>query len=510
MKCAPATASTRREPWSTAGNLGAEVHETHTGVVALIGDRAYKAKKPLVTDFLDFSTRERREQACRREVDLNRRLAPDSYLGVGHFTAPGEPAEPVIVMRRYPESARLAALVRNGESVEDQLIAIAGHIARFHRDALRGPLIDDQATVAAVFTRWHENLDELQRHVDTVIPRNSLQEVTRLADRFLAGRDELFRQRIAQGRVVDGHGDLLTQDIFCMPDGPVLLDCLEFDDRLRYVDGVDDAAFLAMDLEFLGRNDLADLFFGEYLLRADDPAPRSLRDFSVAYRAVVRAKVDCIRVGQGHAEAATDANRHLDIALAHLRSCTARLIIVGGGPGTGKTTVARALAERTNAQVVSTDEVRRELQQSGLIAGRVGDLDAGLYAPENVSAVYDEVLRRAHALLSTGETVILDGTWRDARQRERAQRLAVETSSVLVHFVCSLPASDAAERIVARGPSASDATPQIAAALSEFAETGEFHRVDTARPLADSVDDAERMIRLAVEGGRDDEAFDGT
>lgn len=509
MKGAPATASTRRDPWNATGNLCAEVHETHTGVVALIGDRAFKAKKPLVTDFLDFSTRELREQACRREVDLNRRLAPDSYLGVGHFTAPDEPAEPVIVMRRYPESARLAALVRNGDPVDDHLVAIAEQIARFHRNALRGPLIDDQATAAAISGRWHENLDELQRYVDAVIPRKSLQAVTRLADRFLAGRGALFTQRIAQGRVVDGHGDLLTQDIFCMPDGPVLLDCLEFDDRLRYVDGVDDAAFLAMDLEFLGRSDLADLFFDEYLRRADDSAPQSLKDFSVAYRAVVRTKVDCIRVGQGHAEAAIDANRHLDIALAHLESCTVRLIIVGGGPGTGKTTVAHALAERVHAQVISTDEVRRELHQSGIIAGRVGDLDAGLYAPENVSAVYDEVLRRAGALLSTGETVILDGTWRDARQLERAKGLATETSSAVVHFVCSLPPQDAAERVVARGPSASDATPQIAVALSEFAEADRFHRIDTARPLADSVDEAERMIRLAVDGGRDDGALDG-
>ena len=325
-----------------------------------------------------------------------------------------------------------------------------------------------------------------------------MDEITRLANQFLAGRGGLFARRIADGRIVDGHGDLLSEDIFCLSDGPVLLDCLEFDDHLRYVDGIDDAAFLAMDLEFLGRSDLADVFLDEYTRLTEDSGPRSLRNFCIAYRAVVRAKVDCLRVAQGHPEAMTDAHRHLAIAAGHLRSATVRLVIVGGGPGTGKTTLAHALAERIAAQVISTDDVRQELQRSGAIAGRVGDLDAGLYSPEKVAAVYDEVLRRAGSLLSAGSSVILDGTWRDVRQRGRAHRLAVATSSPVVDFTCSLPLREAAERITARGPSVSDATPQIAAALGEFAEAGGSYPIATGRPLADSVAEAQRICCLTV------------
>ena len=493
------TVKSASAPAIRQGDLCAEVRETHTGLVTLVGDRAYKAKKPVVTDFLDFSTADLREHACRREVELNTRLAPDSYLGVGRFTSPdGGPDEPVIVMRRYPDSARLASLVRGGGSVDADLAAIADVLARFHKGALRDHQIDLQATADALSARWHENLDELRRHVDAIIPRDSLDEITRLADQFLAGRGELFARRIAEGRVVDGHGDLLSEDIFCLPDGPVLLDCLEFDDHLRYVDGVDDAAFLAMDLEFLGRRDLADSFLDDYMRQSGDTAPRSLRDFCVAYRAIVRAKVDCIRVGQGHQGAMADAHRHVAIAVEHLRSATVQLILIGGGPGTGKTTLAHALAERIGAQVISTDDVRRELQRSGAIAGRAGDLDVGLYAPENVARVYDEVLRRTASLLSEGTTVILDGTWRDARQRDRAHRLAVTTSSPAVDFTCSLPLREAADRITARGPSASDATPEIAAALGEFAETGRSHPIDTARPLPDSVAEAQRICCLAI------------
>ena len=484
------------EPGSSPGNLGAEVRETHTGVVVLIGDKAYKAKKPVVTDFLDFSTPDGRERACVREYTLNSRLSPDSYLGVAHLSDPqGGPAEPVIVMRRYPDSRRLASLVKHGQPVEDHLVSIAETLARFHARAARGGSIDACATVDAITARWQENLDELHRHAGTVLPREAIEKVQRVALKFISGRSLLFTRRITDGRILDGHADLLADDIFCMPEGPVLLDCLEFDDQLRYVDGIDDAAFLAMDLEFMGRKDLGDYFLDEYSRLARENAPRSLKDFYIAYRAVVRAKTDCIRVAQGHPDAVADARRHIDIALEHLRAGTVRLIMIGGGPGTGKTTLAHALAERIGAQVISTDDVRRQLQQVGAITGTAGVLDEGLYTAEKVAAVYDEVLRRAHVNLCGGQSVILDGTWRDVRLRERARELADETASPIVEFTCSVPPDTASARIRNRSATTSDATPQIAAALTEHTcGWREAHPIDTGRPLADSVAEAKLVI----------------
>jgi uncharacterized protein len=334
---------------------------------------------------------------------------------------------------------------------------------------------------------------------DIVIPREAIQEIDRLARQFIRGRAVLFSERITDRRIVDGHADLLADDIFCLPEGPALLDCLEFDDHLRYVDGIDDAAFLTMDLEFLDRKDLADHFLDEYTSRAHDPAPASLQDFYIAYRAVVRAKVDCVRFAQGHREAAVDARRHIDIALEHLRAGAVRLVIVGGGPGTGKTTVAHALAERIGAQVISTDNVRRDLHRTGTISGAPGDLNTGLYAAENVATVYEEVLRRAHRLLCGGTSVILDGTWRDARMRKRARRMAAESATPMVEFTCSVPLDQATDRIKARPASTSDATPEIAAALAEH--DGAWlggHRIDTSRPLADSVAEAQQICCLAI------------
>lgn len=484
--------ATRVEPYS-------EVHETHTGLVVLAGELAYKVKKPIRTDFLDFTTPERREQACQRELELNRRLAPASYLGVAHLSAPwAATAEPVLVMKRHPDSARLATMVRRGEPVAAQLIAIAEVLTKFHDSAERGGPVAAQGSVAAIKARWDANFVELQQFIGTVVDRRRVEAVERLAARFIAGRAPLFTGRVGDGRIVDGHGDLLADDIFCLPDGPEMLDCLEFDDSLRYLDTIDDAAFLAMDLEFLGRKDLGEFFLAHYSRLAADPAPRSLGDFYIAYRALVRAKVDCVRYTQGHHDSAADASRHLDIALEHLHACSVRLAVVGGGPGTGKTTLAHALADRVGAAVISTDEVRRAMQNSGDIRGQTGVFNTGLYSDENIAAVYGEVLRRAQIELANGRSVILDGTWRDPHRREQVRQLASQTHSADIALTCETSVSTAAGRVAARpAGGSSDATPEIATALADSQQWPEAHHVDTSRPLSESVRAAEELWRLA-------------
>lgn len=477
----------------------AEIHETHTGIVALVGEKAYKVKKAVTTDFLDFSSVEQREQVCLREVRLNQRLAPDSYLGVAHFSDPqGGRPEPVIVMRRYPDSRRLTSIVVNGEPVVEHLSAIAEVIARFHAGAERSEDIDRAAAAPAVAGRWRDNLTELGKYAGTVVPAESLAEVGRLYDQFIAGRTALFDGRIAERRIVDGHADLLTGDIFCMPDGPAILDCLEFDDDLRHVDCCDDAAFLAMDLEFLGRRDLADYFIAEYQRHSGDTPPPGLVDFYIAYRAVVRAKVDCIRFDQGNVRAADDARRHLDIALAHLRRGAVRLVIVGGGPGTGKTTLAHGLAEQVAARVISTDDVRRELQERGVVDGAAGILNEGLYSTENVAAVYEAVLEKARETLAMGQSVILDGTWRDPDLRRRAREMAADQSCPTVELACTVPLDEAKQRIVQRQVTNSDATPQIAEGLATGADWSDAHPINTRRPLADTVAEAQRICCSAI------------
>jgi aminoglycoside phosphotransferase family enzyme/predicted kinase len=478
------------------------VRETHTGVVVLVGDRAFKAKKPISTDFLDFTDVHARERACAEEVRLNSRLAPDSYLGVAHlqWAWPNEAAEPVVVMRRYPDDRRLATLVARAEPVDGVLRVIAGILARFHEDGARSSAVDADARVPMLTARWDENLTALWCHADTLLSPDVLAEIDRLAHRYLDGRQVLFADRISDRRIVDGHGDLIADDIFSMPEGPVLLDCLEFDDHLRHVDGLDDAAFLAMDLEYLGRRDLADLFLGAYLHEASDPAPMSLAHFFIAYRAVVRAKVDCIRAGQGDPDAGSRAERHLGLALDHLRAGAVRLVLVGGNPGTGKTTLARELAARIDATVVSTDDVRRRLVARGAVGGEPGDLDAGRYRADNVAAVYSEALRMAALLLVGGHTVILDATWRNPVERQRAREVAAQHGCPTVELECVLDVDSALARIRSRGDdTASEITPELARSLhADPSPWAEARRIDTGRPLGDSVSEAQQLCCLAI------------
>ncbi|MGV0906953.1 bifunctional aminoglycoside phosphotransferase/ATP-binding protein [Mycobacterium novum] len=478
-----------------------QAHETHSGVVVLVGDRAYKAKKPLQTDFLDFRTVAQREQACRREVELNSRLAPDSYLGVAHFQGPaGAPAEPVIVMRRYHDEERLASMVKRAEPVEHVLDRIAGLLADFHDHGERSPTISRQGDPEAVRQRWDDNFPTLHQHAGTAVPSETVRRVQGLGAEYLSGRAGLFTRRVEQGCIVDGHADLLADDIFWVDDRPVLLDCLEFSDELRYVDRIDDAAFLAMDLEFLGRKDLGDYFLERYAAGSGDTAARSLRDFYIAYRAVVRAKVDCVRLTQGKQGAAAAAADHLDIALRHLEDGAVRLVLVGGGPGTGKSTLAGALAERVGAVVVSTDDVRRELRSSGQLSGETGNLGAGLYAPANVAAVYHAVLQRAGRHLGDGVSVVLDGTWRDAETRAEARRLADDKHAAFGEIRCVVPIEVAAERVRTRAAGNSDATPQIAGVLgADDFRWDTAHHVDTSKPLDECVREAHEQWRAAIQ-----------
>ena len=316
----------------------------------------------------------------------------------------------------------------------------------------------------------------------------------------------LFVRRMEEGCIIDGHGDLLADDIFCADGEVALLDCLEFDDKLRYVDRVDDAAFLAMDLEFLGRKDLGDYFLERYLdhsgAHSADSAQSSLRDFYIAYRAVVRAKVDCVRWSQGKSEAAVDAAGHLAIATRHLENGAIRLALVGGNPGTGKSTLARALAERVGAQVISTDDVRRELRESGTVTGDPGILNAD-YSPDNVATVYEAALRRARTCLSEGQSVILDGTWRDPQIRAAAHRLASETHSALVELMCTAPVDTAADRIRTRRPGSSEVTPEIATIFAaepaaQHAGWDTAHPMNTSRPAEDSVQEAHDIWLEAI------------
>jgi aminoglycoside phosphotransferase family enzyme/predicted kinase len=461
--------------WSAEAPVG--FAETHCAVVFFVGNRAYKLKKPVDLGFLDFSTRPARERVCHREVELNQRLSPDVYLGVADVLGPnGQPCDHLVVMRRMPAHRRLATLLDQGQECADCLRAVARQVAALHAAAPTSadrPEIGEVATCDAVTDNWTDNFDALQPFVGQVLNPDEFTRVQQLANRYLAGRRELFDRRIATGQVRDGHGDLLAEDIFCLDDGPRILDCLEFADRYRYGDVLLDAAFLAMDLERLGHADAAERFFGWYLEFSGEHHPTTLAHHYIAYRAHVRAKVACLRHAQtGDGEAAEQARQLHALALDHLRQGRVTLLLVGGLPGTGKSTVAAGLADSYGWALLRSDELRKDLAELGHTVNAHTDVDAGLYRPEQVTRVYRELLARAEKLLQHGVPVVLDASWTAAADRHAAVELAATTCSDLVQLRCETTLDVARARLALRpsGTDPSDATPEVLAAMAARAE----------------------------------------
>ena len=330
-------------------------------------------------------------------------------------------------MRRLPDRLRLSHLVTTRTLADKDLQRLVEQLCTFHARAERGSVIDECGTAASVLARWRANIAEIRGFHDQIPPERVLAEIDQHAARYTSGRQRLFDRRITEHRIVDGHGDLIADDIFCLPDGPRILDCLDFDDRLRFVDCIDDVAFLAMDLEFLGRAGSGPETWSDGIgTSPGTPRRAHCVHHYTAYRALVRAKVDCIQHSQGVEHAGLSATRHTMLTLEHLRAGAVRLALVGGLPGTGKSTLAARLAEAAGAVVVSSDSIRDELRRSGVLRGEPGAYRRGLYSPAAISAVYDTMLGRAEEHLRNGESVVLDASWSDLRERRRARELAAQ------------------------------------------------------------------------------------
>jgi uncharacterized protein len=441
----------------------ARVVETHISLLFFVEDRVYKIHKPVRFGFLDFTDRAAREEDCRREVELNRRLAPDVYLGVADITMDQVPIDHMVVMRALPADRRLSTLVSKGADAADWIDRTAARLASFHAGADRSEAISVAGSARAVNGNWESNFAEVARFVGLVIDPVAEAEIQATARSWLARNENLLESRVRDGHVCDGHGDLQADDVFCLDDGVRILDCLEFSDALRHGDVSADVAFLVMDLERLGHEKAADQFVAAYENYAGTTLPRPLLHHYMGLRAYVRAKVACLQHEQGVPGAEDKARALHELALRHLRRSRRVLVLVGGLPGSGKSTLASGLSAATGWALLRSDQIRRS----------IGNVGKEPYAPEAVTAVYEKLVGEARDSLDEGQGVILDASWVDAAHRSLAVRAATETGSDLVQLRCSCRDAVAESRILARqadGVDASEATATVRNLLASRAD----------------------------------------
>ena len=483
------------------------VRETHVSILLFLGEHVLKLRKPLRFDFADFSTLAARAEDCRREVDLNRRLAPDVYLGVADLTMGSEVLDHLVVMRRLPVERSLAHLVcSEPESVwRAELNPVARILAHFHARADRSPEISANASICTIRDQFEANVTATERFVGPVLDSSAHDTVVDAVRSYLAGRAPLFSARIAADQICDGHGDLQADDIYCLDDGPRILDCVEFDDHLRCGDVAADVAFLAMDLERLGNTEAAVRFVRAYEDFAGAKLPVTLLHTYIALRAYVRIKVACIRHEQGSLDASTEAVRLLELARDHLERGRVRLVLVGGVPGTGKSTLANGLGDALGAVVLRSDELRHGQSESMTDRSAPATFRRGRYSPDRTQDVYNRLIGAARQHLGLGESVVLDASWIDASNRDQAQALAMQSSADLTELHCTAPPAVTEQRIRTRRQGADDpseATVEIGRTMARLeAPWPSARALDTARPPGVVLAEALGMVDVPeVEG----------
>ena len=511
--------------------------QTHISFVILAGDRVYKVKKPVDFGFLDFTTADKRARMCAAEVERNSRLSPDVYLGVepirprgdGFALGAGGPGDPgpidyAVVMRRLPADGMLESMLAQGRATAAHARAIADVVAEFHLGAERGPAITEYGSRAVIERNWTENFEQTRPAVGDTIDRAAFDALRAYVTRLLDANEGLLRHRRDEGWIRDGHGDLkVTAIAFDLgpedeasdpASGVRILDCIEFNDRMRYGDVAADLAFLLMDFASRGRPELADELLSHYLARTLDADLPLLLPFYECYRAYVVAKISTFAAADPHVpaadreEARVAARHHFGLAAGYAGGAAGpRLIVVVGPSGSGKSTLATALAGRLGARWLSSDIARKRLAGLDPTAASGSGVDSGLYDAATTARTYDALLREAEVSLRDGHPVILDATFSDPAQRHAAAALARRLDVRCDLLVCEASDDVVRERMHSRAgdPAAvSEGTWRIyerqrpAFDQVELPPPARVHRIDSGADLARSVPAALRLLRDAA------------
>jgi aminoglycoside phosphotransferase family enzyme/predicted kinase len=442
--------------------------ETHISWVILTGSFAYKIKKPIKLEFLDFSSLERRQYFCDEELRLNRRWAPDLYLDVvpisGSFENPtiggnGSPIEYAVKMLQFSQSAQLDAQLDAGLLVDSDMIDLAEMVAAQHSSAAVRDLLSIEDAVESVRHPMLENIEHLRSHIG----RDEWQNLSSWTGNNLRELRTALIQRYDNGFVRECHGDLHLRNLVRLPSGLAAFDCVEFSAELRNIDVISDVSFLLMDLIAREQRDLAYLFINRYLECTGDYAGMSVLGLYYVYHALIRAKIAAIR----SVERIDGADRQRDLEeMAYCCSVARRwivprrpcLIAMHGFSGSGKTYLSQALMSRLPAIRLRSDIERKrrhgleETERSGASIGK------GIYDPRARMGIYETLAAAAETSLRFGQHVIVDASFLRRRDRQRFRLLAKRLGADFVIVDACAEPDQLLRRLQRRQRDASDAS----------------------------------------------------
>lgn len=491
--------------------------QTHISYLLLTGDFTYKIKKPVNLGFLDFSTLEQRRHFCQEELRLNQRLSPELYLAVLPITAAEDPAqyqlapassaeavEYAVQMRQFSQDNLLSHLFERGELTASDMQALGKQVAAFHGSAQTDEEIQHFGDVAAVRQVAEGNYAASMPYIGRAQTQAQFDQTHAFTEQFFAEHRDWFHRRQVEGKIRECHGDLHLSNV-CFYQGQIrVFDCIEFNQEYRNTDIVYDAAFMVMDLEFRGRSDLANIFLNTYLEQTGDYWAAVLLPLYLSMRAYVRAKVNSLVLddpGIPSAEkqqAQEQAAAYYQLAWAYTQPRQGQLVLMSGLSGSGKTAVARQVAQATEAIHIRSDAVRKHL--AGLALDQRGDVagehESGIYTPEMTRWTYERLLELGIFLAQQGRSVVLDAKYDRQEFRQAAIAQAQAQQIPLKIFHCTAPLEVLRDRLQTRTEDIADATTDLLtaqqAAMEPFtgAEQAYVQTIHTNQNLAAQLSEA--------------------
>lgn len=476
-------------PSHYAGASRVELVQTHISWLLLAGDCAYKIKKPVKLPFLDFSTLAHRHRSCLDELRLNRRFSPDIYLDVvgifntpqdPHFAAAGAPIEYAVKMRRFDDSMRLDRVCARGQLGSEHLSDLADTLVSFHESVAVASAASPFGTADEVLAPALDNLRELTGLLlgaDSQIRLSRLEAWTESQFVLLA---PLFNARQRAGRIRECHGDLHLANMVLIDGRVRLFDCIEFNEKLRWIDVASDMAFTYVDLLAHSQPGLANWFVNEVLSRSGDYEAALVLRFYAVYRALVRAKVAAMTAAHGHGES-PDALIYLALAERLMAHPKVSLMITHGLSGCGKTHASAALLQKD--RLAGTLRLRSDVERKRLFGLQATERSASslggdIYAPEAQVRTYDHLLAVSEMLLRAGWSVIVDATFLKYADRVMFRELAKDTGAVFSILAPQATEAQLRQRVQSRLAQAKDASEASLAVLERQLQTVEPLRLE--------------------------------